>query len=246
MKNYLRNYLLAGLAITLTIAVNIIMSVSVAADSLPVAPFTAHYTVSAKGMTIGEAVINLSDKGDGYYRMQADIRPLPILSLIIAEQMNESVEGQFLNNQLQPLRYHQQRVNGEGLHKTQLTFDWQNHQIAAQHNDKHVTLPLTERVIDPLSLHLLARWDLQQNRRPQHYTLVDETRLRTYDIIAEGEETIKTPLGALPTLRFRQQRAGTHKATTFWFAPTLDYLMVQMIFQKKGQERLKLVIAHVQ
>jgi hypothetical protein len=217
------------------------------ASSLPMTPFEAHYTVFGKGLPIGAAMIKLSDDGDGRYHMNSHVHPSGIAALLISEQLSERADGEFHNGTIRPLSYEQQRSGGKRSFTTQLRFDWQNLTLKSQSHTGSVTLPLTNGTIDPLSLHLQVMWDLQQGRKPSHYTLVDieDTELKTYQAKFEGEELLKTPLGKLRTVRISQSKLGGSRITTFWFAPDLEYLTVQVVQQKQGQEILRMVIKEV-
>ena len=118
-----------------------------------------------------------------------------------------------------------------------LNFDWQNSQLKAQSNAEKTTLNLAPRIVDPLSLHLLVMADLKQGRNAREYTLAKETELKTYAITHEGKERLETPLGQLDTWRVSRHRPGSSRTTILWFAPSLNYLPVQITQKKKRQRK---------
>ncbi|MEZ5576938.1 MAG: DUF3108 domain-containing protein [Candidatus Competibacteraceae bacterium] len=107
--------------------------------------------------------------------------------------------------------------------------------VEARSGTQRATLPLSPGVVDPLSLNMVVMRDLQRDRLPKQYTLVDETALRTFQIRNEGEEVLDTPLGRLRTLRISHSKPGNTRITTFWFAPELRYLPVRIAQHKKGE-----------
>jgi len=220
-------------------------TLAMAANELPVSSFEAHYEVSSSGLAIGESVMTLADEGNGRYRMHSEIRPTGLAALLIAEQLNERVSGEVKDGLIRPASYEQQRTGVKESQTTQLTFDWQDETVNAQSNGEQATLPLEPRVVDPLSLHLLVMGDLQQGRTPSQYTIVDETELKTYQVNVEGEETLKTPLGALRTVRVSRSRPDSSRVTTLWFAPDLKYLVVQIAQKNEGRETLRMLIQEV-
>jgi len=219
-----------------------------AVDSLPIQPFKARYSgnviVPLKPVDLsfkGAMELTLSDAGGGRYRLDS------LISGLIGS-INSQVEGEFLKDAIHPLRY-EQTTNTLKKSQTRAVFNWQNKTIDAQEDDEQRTLPLTEGVVDPLSLYLLVMRNLQEGRKTPQYTLLSSIRLKTYLASPEGEETLETPLGKLRTLRIssRRDKPGNEgDITTLWFAPALGYLPVQMVRQEGGRETLRMTIQEVQ
>lgn len=217
-----------------------------AASPLPVPPFEAHYKGSAylgKLPIAGELVLSLAYEGNDHYRMSSDIQPSGSASLLISA--SERVKGRLQDQTILPLSY-EHRVKGVKSSRTLLTFHWREGILDAEHKDERVTLPLSAGVVDPLSLYLMVMTDLQQNRIRDHYTFVDDDELKTYQVERDGKEILQTSLGDLSTLRVSQRREGSSKITTFWFAPSLKYLPVQIVQEKKGKEVLRMTIEAVE
>lgn len=225
-------------------AVLSLCSLTVTAESLPVAPFTAYYTVYGKGLPLGEATLSLSDEGGGHYQMSSDVHPTGVAALLVSKELREQVSGRFANGIPQPARYEQQQ-RGSDRGTTVLEFDWQQGELQAHSGAAQATLPLAARVVDPLSLHLLVIEDLQQGRQVDSYTLVDETELKTYTVSHDGEKTLETPLGQIKTVQISRQRPGSSRITRLWFAPAYGYLPVQITQYKNGSEDLSMVIARI-
>lgn len=219
-----------------------------AADSLPIHPFKARYSgnvvVPLKPVDLsvkGTMELTLSDAGNSRYRLSS------LVSGVIGT-INSQAEGEFLKDSIHPQRY-EQTTNTLKKSETHAVFNWQNKTIDAWENDEQRTLQLTDGVVDPLSLYLLAMRHLQEGRKILQYTLLSSIRLKTYRVTQEGEETLPTPLGKLRTLRIssRRDKPGSEgDTTTFWFAPELGYLPVQMVRQEEGRETLRMTIQEVQ
>jgi hypothetical protein len=221
------------------------LAITTAATPLAMTPFEARYTVYGKGLPIGESIMTLTDDGNGRYSMRSEVRPNALAALVISGYLSERVNGELREGIVYPQNYEQQRSGGRESKLSRLRFDWQQHSLQAQEDGEQVTLPLTAGVVDPLSLHLQVMQDLRRGRTPSQYTLVDDAQLKTYQVRFEGEETLKTPLGNLRTLRFNQSKPGASRVTLLWFAPSLNYLAVQIIQKKKGNEELRMLIEHL-
>jgi hypothetical protein len=222
------------------------LSVVEAADNLPVTPFQARYngfvalTDSPINMRVnGKLEMALRDAGNGQYRMDYELKGF-------IGSVEARAKGIFQDNNMRPLTY-RQKIKGIKQSRTEIDFNWRQNTLAVSEDEESETLPLKERVVDPLSLHLLVMWDMQQNQKARQYTLVSGVRLKDYGVKIEGEETLQTPLGDLRTLRVRSSRVdpGSDRVTKLWLAPELDYLPVQMVHENGGEETMRMLLEEV-
>ena len=219
-----------------------LLAMSTAHAALLIAPFQARYDLYGSGLPIGEALMTLDATGSNGYAMRFEVRPNPLVALLTSHQIQEQANGEIRDGQVRPLRYERQANTGRETQQVQLRFDWPAAQVEARSNAEQATLPLSPGVTDPLSLNLAVMWDLQRGQLPEQYALVDGIEPRIYRIRNEGEETLKTALGRLHTVRVSQTRPDGNRTTTFWFATELQYLPVRIARQKKGREDLRLEI----
>lgn len=217
-----------------------------AAGDQPVAPFQARYELYGVGLPLGEAFMALDYPEPNRYAMRFEVRPNRLVALLASNQVQEQARGEIRNGQVHPTQYAQQADTGGENRDIQLRFDRSAGQVKARNNAEQAIVPLSPGVTDPLSLHLTVMWDLERNQLPEQYALIDGTRLRAYQIRKEGEETLKTTLGELHTVRVSQTQSGGNRITTFWFATDLQYLPVRITRLKKGREDLRLEIRSVE
>ncbi len=224
---------------SLVILLSCLLTPLAVAEALPITPFEAQYRVYAKGVPAGEGTIILRSAGEGFYQMESQLRATGLARLILRDEITEQVEGR-IGAQVEPLNYRFQRRGGSREEHTQYRFDWSAGRIRAEHNGERVDLPLAPRVLDPLSTYLQAMWDLKNQHRFEDYQLLDDTRIRTYRVEYQGVERLETSLGVVDTIRVFRQRPGSSRAVTFWFARDHDYLPVQVIQQRDGDEKLRM------
>jgi hypothetical protein len=214
---------------------------------LPVKPFQARYGGSAVVSTLkfnlnvtGNLELTLRDLGDNRYQMDQKITG--VLGSIDAQ-----AQGRIKGNRIYPERFEQETSASFKKSKTRLDFDWKNKTLDARKEKEEKTLPLTENVLDPLSLYLLLMWDLQQGRPLQEYTLANGPRLRTYQAAMDGGEVLDTPIGKLRTVRVVGKRIKTEddREATVWFAPELGYLPVQIVNREDGVETMRMRVEAV-
>ncbi|HRF45512.1 MAG TPA: DUF3108 domain-containing protein [Candidatus Competibacteraceae bacterium] len=212
----------------------------------PVAPFQALYDLYGMGLPLGEALMVLDYPEPNRYTMHFDVRPNPLVALLASHRVQEKARGEIRNGKVQPTQYVQQADTGGKTRNVLLRFDQPAQRVEAHNNAEQVVLSLSPGIMDPLSLHLAVMRDLERDRLPEQYTLIDGIELRTYQIHNEGQETLNTALGSLPTVRISQAQSSGSRITTFWFATELQYLPVRITRQKKGREDLRLEIRSVE
>lgn len=215
---------------------------ALAGDALPIQPFEARYKVYAVGFPLGEAVLKLTDSGEGRYRMGLKARPKNVAKLLLPTELGIQASGRIRKGIVHPEHY-EEKVTGRDVATTRLRFYWGLRQLHAQSGTKRATTPLSVGILDPLSMILVVMRDLQRGRRHLEYSLAHETEVKKYRVKVAGEETIPTAgLGKLRTLRITQRKAEGHRVTSFWFAPELNYLLVQAERKSKGRVSVRLSI----
>jgi hypothetical protein len=146
---------------------------------------------------------------------------------------------------VRPLRFERIVTDDDRPEETiHLEFDQADEAVRARTHEASAELPLDPRWLDPLSVHLAIKANLSAGRRPSEYTLMDETRPKTYRV-SYAHDVVDTPLGRFAAVRVTQRSTDSDRITRVWYAPALDHLPVQMAQTKDGRERLRLVISHL-
>jgi hypothetical protein len=76
--------------------------------------------------------------------------------------------------------------------------------------------------------------DLLNGTVPEKFLLLDKNRTREYQYSRDGEETLATPGGSIPTIIYHSQKAGSPRVTRFWCAPSQGYIPVRVEQKRKG------------
>jgi hypothetical protein len=205
----------------------------------------ARYDVYGFGIPIGEMALRFAAQGENGYRIETDGRATGVAALFLRKAVRESAEGTWDAGVVRPSRFERIVTDGgrpeEEIH---LEFDRAEDAVHARTHEASARLPLDPTWLDPLSIHLAVKADLAQGRRPTQYTLVDETRPKTYRV-SYTQDVVETPLGRFDAVLITQRSTESDRVTRFWYAPALDHLPVQIAQTKDGRERLRLVISHL-
>ena len=210
--------------------------------TISVPAFKADYTVSRAGIPVGKAVLRLEYEDATRYRIHSSLRTNALASLLNTRRESEEVEGEFVDGLPRPLRYRAKRT-GDQARTVSMEFDWERGKVTTVVDGKRSCLELGgPRTVDPLSLHLLIMLDLHKGTLANEYEVVGGDRLKTYRVQSLGETAISTPIGELTVLAVSRKRPKSKKTTTFWHAPELDFMPVQISRAKEGTEKSRLTI----
>lgn len=195
--------------------------------------FTAVYTVTKSGMTIGETKRTLGridDKDGTQYQFESITRPKGIARLFTSGQVVERSVWRFFNKLPRPEQYTFFNSGRKKTHRVQIDFDWQKKQVINTINDQPWAMPLEDGTQDKLLYQLRIMQDLPTSKTALRYPVADGGKLKYFDIKILGKKRIRTKLGVFDTIRLR--RIKGKRKTTIWCAQQLGYLPVRIEQQK--------------
>jgi hypothetical protein len=110
-----------------------------------------------------------------------------------------------------------------------MLFDWSAMTVHIDDKKQPWTLKLKPNTLDKLVYQIALMRDLNKNKQKLDYTIADGGKLKIYNIGMVGEETLKTTLGEIDTIKFtRVKNVDSKRKTTLWCSPKLGYLPVQI------------------
>ncbi len=192
-------------------------------------PYSATYKASIKGVPFGgSGERSLTKNADGTWTLEFSA---DAAFFGMKETSHFASDGA----QLVPNQYVQQRT-GLGKKPTEYaTFDWSSNKVNWQQGDRQWSMDLKPETLDNLSYQLKLRMDLAAaHGKSLSYDVADDDEVYKRKFIIEGEETLKTDLGNLKTVRVKIQRKGDNRATWIWFAKNHDYFLVKLLQEEKG------------
>jgi hypothetical protein len=134
---------------------------------------------------------------------------------------------------VQPLSFKSE--GGESSKSIELAYDWPSHRVTGTYEGTAVDLPLTPDVRDDASVQLGLTVELLAGRTPASFRVIDKDGTRQYQFARDGEATLQTPMGAIATVVYRSQKAGSPRITRFWCAPDRGYIPLK-VEQTRGDE----------
>lgn len=197
-----------------------------AAQQPDLTPMSATYGASMdKGLAInGSATRTLKKQEDGTWLYRFDV------DSFIAD-ITESVTFRWEDGRVRPLEY---RYALKGLmvsnRSRAMNFSWPANSISGSFEGNSFTMDMVDNALDPLGFQLQMRQDLKAGKREMTYSVADDGDYDHDRFAVIGEETLATPMGEMTTLKVEKVRdEDSKRETLMWFAPELDYLLVQLV-----------------
>lgn len=202
--------------------------------------FTATYTVSWNGISLGDATMTLKAAGGDCYAYQSVTNPVGIVRMFYGSPYDLS-EFCVVNGKVVPKRFQYIRSRNSGENYT-LEFDMARGKVRDQAGAER-DIPANAQ--DRFGMHQAVRlWLLGRLREkepgaePYDVAQVDDHRIREYRFAITGRETIEIPAGKFDTILI--QRVDDPKKTVkFWIAPNRDYMPVK-VEQIRGSTEVRL------
>lgn len=215
--------LVSGVAITAAT----LSGSAVAATSLTSS--TADYSFTYDGKYKGTATRSLIKQTGNKWQYNVDAKASGIAT---AQQRATFVLN---NNQVIPLTASMTyKVFGFG-NTQDLAFDNNGKAITSKYKGK--TKKFTSPVIafDDLSLEAQIRQDLLSNRFSGNYYMAKKDKAEKTPFKKVGNAKITVPAGTFDTVRIDRVFDKAGRSTSFWLAPSLDYLTVKMQSNNDGK-----------
>ncbi len=219
------------------------------AEPEPMLPvFTAHYELLRNGnMKVGEVKRTTTIAENGIITFESNSKTTGLAALFIKDKISERTTFVLDGNTIQPQHYLYDRNGGKRSLVVNLNFDWPNKSVTSTVNETPLQMSISAGTQDKLSYQLQLMLDLQAGFTTFDYPVADEDTVKTYRFTLLGEETIKTPMGNIATIKLKRERAaGSKRNTTIWFAKSLRYLPVRITQGKSDDEFIMLEIKKVE
>lgn len=196
-------------------------------------PYRLSYAATMNGMDIN-AERQLSINGDNYQLVTSAKNMLGS----ITEEGKFTLDGKGV---IVDQGYQYER-NIIGMKKEEeLSYDRTAGVANYESKKKKRQVKLDGNYLNQLSYQIQLQRDLLNGVSDLQYQVIARGRLKDYNFEILGEENLQTPLGPFKTIKVRRVREDDDRETIMWFAPSLNYLLVQLWQHEDGDDH-KLVI----
>jgi len=196
--------------------------------------YEATYTLTLGPLAVGKMQRSFELSADGQYRFKSKIHATGLASFMRSDELLETSSGRFESGHFYPEAYTYERKNKRKPRSVATTFDRANAVIETLYNGEQRRSEMQDNVLDKLVYQAAMMHDLAAGKTELRYAITDRGRDKVYVPVVAGEEVIKTPAGDYMTIKVIRDRKNDKRRTTFWCAPDLGYLPVQVAHREKN------------
>lgn len=219
--------------VTLAMSMAAIGALSMVAPTLAnaktVAPSSADYSFTIEDKYKGAATRTLSKSGNVWnYNVKARVAG-------VASAAQNSTFTLKNNNVIPTKASTTYKVFGVGRTHT-LNFNARKNQVTSSYKGDTVTLDMAQQAFDDLSLEVQIRQDLLNGKFSGNYYMAKKDKIEKTPFKKTGTPKITVPAGTFDTVRVDRIHDDNSRSTSFWLAPSLDYLPVKVIQINDGKK----------
>lgn len=203
-----------------------------------VAPFEVVYEVSNNLINAGTAALTLT-QDDDLWTYQFATKPRGIIRLAGKGELTETSKMKFVevdDKLLIQSQIYSYRQDDERRRSVDATFDWETNSVTHLYRGEAQTTVFDTPIIDRLAAIIFMMDAVRSDFTVIELPVFDTNRIKMVELINQGKETVKTPLGKFDTIRVVNRKAdGGTRETTTWFAPSVDFIPVKIEHRKRGK-----------
>lgn len=116
-----------------------------------------------------------------------------------------------------------------GLGRThKLNFNPSAKKVTSNYKGKSTTMNMPQQAFDDLSLEVQIRQDLLNGKFSGNYYMAKKDKVEKTPFKKSGNTKITVPAGTFDTVRVDRIHDDNSRSTSFWLAPSLDYMPVKV------------------
>ena len=229
--------LLTGLFLTCTFGTAL-----AATPAIPL--YHATYSLERNDLHIGNAEFSVTRNANGSYAYQSVTQASGLLSLFLHTVITETSHFTVTNGQPRSLFYSYQET-GDSDKSELIRFDWNKGLAYSDRNHDKQTLPLKPGTCDVLLAQLRIALSAAAGRLNNDFTVLDHGELQNYNLREVARARVDTGAGTFETVEVSRKDSKKNRITSFWLAPKLNYLPVQMRQTEPGKATISLVLTEI-
>lgn len=206
--------------------------------------FTAEYSVEKAGFEVAVATMQLQMTQENIYKYTSHSKAVGMLSLFVDDKIDETSLFVQHGNTFKPVSYRYVHSGSSKNRNQSIDYDWQSMAANINYRGEKNRIELRDGTVDRFLLPLVIGQDLQDSTLDQQYRVLDRGRVKDFNLIARGRETIKTPAGTFETLVVERDD-DDKKTTRFWLATENNYLLVKVEQSEMNEESLRMTLTRL-
>jgi hypothetical protein len=218
-----------------------ILTHAVTRDDAALQPFDATYKLKGWGVLAIKRTVTLS-REHNLYTLRSTNKAAGLASLAGYGPVIEETKFTISSGQIRPLTYSNiDRSEISGLNDS-IEFDWAGQVAQSKRKGKTFTVPLEDGVLDPLTVELRVRLDLENGLQLATYRVHEAEGIRTYRVSRLPLETIRAAGLQFKCVHLVIDAGRKNRQLHYWLAPELAYLPVQLQQLHNGKVEARAIL----
>lgn len=205
------------------------MTASTLASAKVVQPSSANYNFTVEDKYKGTATRTLSKSGSTW---KYDVRARVAGVASASQSSTFTLSGNNVTPAQASTTY---KLFGIGRTHN-LNYNSGKKQVASTYRGKTVNLNMAQQAFDDLSLEVQIRQDLLNGKFSGNYYMARKDKIEKTPFKRSGNTKITVPAGTFDTVRVDRVHDDNSRSTSFWLAPSLDYLPVKVMQVNDGKK----------
>ncbi len=199
------------------------------ASAKTIQPSTADYSFTVEDKYKGTATRTLNKSGNTW-NYNVDARVAGVASA------SQSSTFTIIGNNVSPSKA-STTYKLLGIGRTHnLSFNSAGKKVTSSYKGKTTTSNMAQQAFDNLSLEVQIRQDLLNGKFSGNYYVAKKDKVERTPFKKSGNTKITVPAGTFDTVRVDRIHDDNSRSTSFWLAPSLDYLPVKVSQVNDGKK----------
>ncbi len=211
-------------------------------------PFVADYDVHYGRLSVGTSRTELlrDDAAADRWIIESRSTASGMARILAGGTLTQRSAFELVNGALRPTRYRFDDGTADTDQDVSLEFDWRAGTVRGVAGNGPVDVAAGPGLQDAASIQAYVLARLRQGAEPGTVPMIEKDRVRFYEYTLLRRERLKTAIGEFDTVVYRSARAGSGRETFFWFAPALDFALVQAEQRRDGKRGFHTAIRRYQ
>ncbi len=197
------------------------MTAPTLANAKTMQPSSANYSFTVEDKYKGSATRTLKKSGNTW---QYDVNARVAGMASAVQSSTFTINGNNVRPSQASTTY---KLLGVGrTHK--LDFNPNGKKVSSSYKGKTTTMDMTQQAFDDLSLEVQIRQDLLNGKFSGNYYMAKKNKIEKTPFKKSGNTKITVPAGTFDTVRVDRIHDDNGRSTSFWLAPSLNYLPIKV------------------
>ena len=208
---------------------------AVSADS-ELTPFKIVYAVKYS-IGKGKMTLAMSREDSGTYQLDSKVVAEGLAKVVMSDPASQQATFIINDGAVQAMGYSLSDGTSDNEHGARIEYDWGASEANLySKEDGDSVLPLAPGTMDDVVMQAAAALEAKRGNKEFSFLELEPGKdLRKHNFKFVGEESLKTKIGDVNTVKYSQNREGSSRTTYIWFSKDHDYVPVELMREKKGK-----------